>query len=73
MSWIKDTKTSIRSEHSCGIITQRINGIQNYRIQYESTEWPAQFSKSFNEHICSPGDIVKVVGRVGLTVLFEPI
>ena len=73
MAWISERNSDFKYKQSCGVITEFTNGINKYRISYESSEWPAQSSQEFHNHKCSPGDIVKVINRSNITLIFEPI
>ena len=73
VSLFAPSEVEIFSEPLMGIVENKITQNQPGRVKCLATYWPARFYHSNCNVIVFPDQVVKVVGRQGITMLVVPV
>lgn len=73
ISLFAPSEIEIFSEALTGIVEKKINQNQPGRVKCLATYWPARFYHSNCNVIVFRDEVVKVVGRQGITMLVVPL
>ena len=73
VSLFAPSEIEIFSEVIMGIVENKITQNQPGRVKCLATYWPARFYHSNCDVVVFPDEIVKVVGRQGITMLVVPV
>ncbi|MEM9117473.1 MAG: NfeD family protein [Cyanobacteria bacterium P01_F01_bin.56] len=56
-----------------GLVVKAISRDINGRVKYQASYWAAQLSDDATKTVIEPGATVQIIGRIGNTLLVEPI
>lgn len=73
ISLFAPSEVEIFSEALMGIVEKKIAQNQPGRVKCLATYWPARFFHSNCNAVVFPAELVKVVGRQGITMLVVPV